>query len=1344
MPTAVQASTSSNLPTRPPSFRPSAPPSQSSRRPPAIVGPSSAADEFGSLPPQPTRAKSYAPPMPVPLPAPAPSFTNTLHASSVTHTAQSTQAQSSAAAQRKRQSHNPSSTLQNPSPPKQEYLSDEWVLHPSVYAYRQQHPRRPMVGFGPYVLLHTLGEGEFGKVKLGVHTEFGVEVAIKLIRRGSLDDEVRAGKVEREIDVLKTLRHPNIVRMFDVIDTEKYIGIVLEFAGGGELFDHILANRYLKEKDAQKLFAQLISGVDYLHKKHIVHRDLKLENLLLDKHRNIIITDFGFANRFNHSSDDLMATSCGSPCYAAPELVVSEGLYVGSAVDIWSCGVILYAMLSGYLPYDDDPNNPEGDNINLLYKYIMTTKLNFPDHISPLARHLLQMMLVPNPEHRCTVQEIMVHPWLSAHADELGKTVEEQETIFQENMHKKSQAAKRELNQRQSLQRDAKQARTALMRSHSSAPGTGVTASALDERRRQRPYTAMAGASTIPLHLDNAGRTPPLMAIAAEASAFIVNAPSSVTTHGTVPMPSVSMTPSAIAASFPVDPRTRSQSMAPALVQTHSDRTTISSKAVENESARVSPALEAQVIPPQAPEMVDEKSKVPMSANINRHTIQVEYDLDASYERVNEAMDARKTHSVEDARPTPILGVSDVDMASSSEHVSPSAEGMETLETISSSERPTPKASQQLPPLGTSVPVIIEEVKESSAPSTPTRSKISRETEGLASPTTPRAPLAVRTDIDATPRASKPLSAVETTPKRKEPTVEPIKKPALTPAGLPKPPTQSAQSKRRSKGMSLDKFGFSRLLGQVADEPKTAPPTSGRAAAAIQRNQTASSASKQQTPTGGVARPRPAEPEKDKDKKTRRRTLQLMVNRAASPREGKSTTAPAPTPLSPRDTNATPSAPSAPSATPAQSPPMVITGQGIHPGSHDREQSSASLVTVDVVTPPPGAQKGASSNAAKKVMDWFRRKSLAKDTLSGFKGVKDDVEVDGEVDGDGESTGSFVRVSDGRGRPRIDTVAAAMSSTSSIAHTAESAPPLVADVPEPVPDSATLPKSALSPSTQPERMPLSQADNKTNIPTTTTSLLPPVIIPSPLSPKARSTLPTPTSQTPSQALSSAHGSTMPHATLGQTKGTSSHRTYDDSKMSVHHGVVDQSTLSSRPPKEVMQEVINVLLEMGIDVKRENEFKLRCVRVRRRKAGPSTGLGLGSVMSVTGGRGFTLMGNASTNKTDSRGLPLPTSSSVSSGLKGMLLRRGSSYSSHVANLNRAESNVLSSPSLTSLAAITNTKEPLYGEHSVDSGDEVKFHVELCRIKNLPGLYSLTIKRIKGSVWSFKFIYQTVVE
>jgi protein-serine/threonine kinase len=156
------------------------------------------------------------------------------------------------------------------------------------------------------------------------------------------------------------------------VETDRYIGIIMEYASGGELFDFILNNRYLKDHAARRLFAQLISGVGYLHKKGIVHRDLKLENLLLDKNRNIIITDFGFANTFNLGDElsdeieynltnrefvkrmrldkldanglrrgDLMQTSCGSPCYAAPELVVSDSLYTGRKVDVWSCGVIL-------------------------------------------------------------------------------------------------------------------------------------------------------------------------------------------------------------------------------------------------------------------------------------------------------------------------------------------------------------------------------------------------------------------------------------------------------------------------------------------------------------------------------------------------------------------------------------------------------------------------------------------------------------------------------------------------------------------------------------------------------------------------------------------------------------------------------------------------------------------------------------------------------------------------------------------------------------------------------------------------------------------------------------------
>ena len=307
------------------------------------------------------------------------------------------------------------------------------------------------------------------------------QVAIKLIRKDTIgNNPTRLAKIHREVQILKGLSHPNIVRLHEMSETERHIGIVLEYASGGELFEYILNHRYLKDQPARRLFAQLVSGVGYLHKKGIVHRDLKLENLLLDRNKNIIITDFGFANTFdpgdelsddqeNNLTDrefvkrsgldkhkpngmrrgDLMQTSCGSPCYAAPELVVSDSLYTGRKVDVWSCGVILvchpekekvtdictvclllthclvffiqYAMLAGYLPFDDDPANPEGDNINLLYKYIVSTPLTFPEYVTPHARDLLRRILVPNPRKRADLFEVARHSWLSefAHVVEL-------------------------------------------------------------------------------------------------------------------------------------------------------------------------------------------------------------------------------------------------------------------------------------------------------------------------------------------------------------------------------------------------------------------------------------------------------------------------------------------------------------------------------------------------------------------------------------------------------------------------------------------------------------------------------------------------------------------------------------------------------------------------------------------------------------------------------------------------------------------------------------------------------------------------------------------------------------
>ena len=333
------------------------------------------------------------------------------------------------------------------------------LASPAALAYFTANPRRPQVYFGNYLLLQTLGEGEFGKVKLGVHRKYGEEVAIKLIKREKVaasaqeegTDESKMSKVEREIHILKLLKHPNIVHLYEVIESERYIGIVLEYGAGGELFDYILAHKCLKERDACRLFAQLVSGVSYLHRKKIIHRDLKLENLLLDRNRNVMITDFGFANNFSARENDLMATSCGSPCYAAPELVVQDGLYVGAAVDVWSCGVILYAMLAGYLPFDDDPANPEGDNINMLYKYIMSTPLTFPDYIGAEPRSLLLRMLVPDPTKRATLDEVMAHPWLAPYRDIFQFPVEELENAAIEQQAKKRQAYRDQMEEQQAL-----------------------------------------------------------------------------------------------------------------------------------------------------------------------------------------------------------------------------------------------------------------------------------------------------------------------------------------------------------------------------------------------------------------------------------------------------------------------------------------------------------------------------------------------------------------------------------------------------------------------------------------------------------------------------------------------------------------------------------------------------------------------------------------------------------------------------------------------------------------------------------------------------------------------------
>ncbi|KAK1386715.1 Non-specific serine/threonine protein kinase [Heracleum sosnowskyi] len=251
-----------------------------------------------------------------------------------------------------------------------------------------------------YKIGRTLGIGAFGKVKLAHHILTGIKVAVKILERQSIDKKA-AEKVRREINILRLLSHPHVVRLFEVIETPTTIYMVMEYMDSGELFDHITENGRLPEAEARYFFQQIISGVESCHLHMVVHRDLKPENLLLDKKRNVKIADFGLGNVMRDGH--FLKTSCGSPNYASPE-VITEQLYAGPEVDVWSCGIILFALLCARLPFDDD-------NLPGLYARIKSGIYTFPTHLSVGARDLIARILVTDPTIRISIPEIHKHPW---------------------------------------------------------------------------------------------------------------------------------------------------------------------------------------------------------------------------------------------------------------------------------------------------------------------------------------------------------------------------------------------------------------------------------------------------------------------------------------------------------------------------------------------------------------------------------------------------------------------------------------------------------------------------------------------------------------------------------------------------------------------------------------------------------------------------------------------------------------------------------------------------------------------------------------------------------------------
>uniref|UniRef100_A0A673LHJ8 Maternal embryonic leucine zipper kinase n=1 Tax=Sinocyclocheilus rhinocerous TaxID=307959 RepID=A0A673LHJ8_9TELE len=253
-----------------------------------------------------------------------------------------------------------------------------------------------------YEVYETIGSGGFAKVKLGRHILTGEKVAIKIMEKKDLGDDLPRVKIE--IEAMKNLSHQHVCRLYHVIETSSKIYMVLEYCPGGELFDYIIAKDRLSEEETRVFFHQIISAMAYVHSQGYAHRDLKPENLLIDEDHNLKLIDFGLCAKPKGGLGFELLTCCGSPAYAAPELIQGKA-YIGSEADVWSMGVLLYALLCGFLPFDDD-------NCMVLYRKITRGKYSNPHWLSPASILLLNQMMQVDPKRRLTVKQLLDHPWV--------------------------------------------------------------------------------------------------------------------------------------------------------------------------------------------------------------------------------------------------------------------------------------------------------------------------------------------------------------------------------------------------------------------------------------------------------------------------------------------------------------------------------------------------------------------------------------------------------------------------------------------------------------------------------------------------------------------------------------------------------------------------------------------------------------------------------------------------------------------------------------------------------------------------------------------------------------------
>ena len=293
-------------------------------------------------------------------------------------------------------------------------LSERDKMIKAIKGYIKKNKRLPPTTLDYYKFVKLVGKGAFGKVTLGVHKLTGSEVAIKTIEKSYMKDDFSRKKVLQEVYILKNIKHSNVIRLLEVFESPKHLLIVMEYSGGGDLLKYIKTHGRLSESKAREYFIQIVYGLAHCHWRSVLHRDVKLDNILLDSNGGVKLWDFGVSKIMK--KDQVINEQCGTPAYIAPEIISDQG-YSGFSVDIWSLGVLLYAMLWGTVPF-------KASNMKDLHNLIMKGSFSFPWELSSDVKDLIRNMLKLKPEERYSIPEILNSNWVKSREmthDSLGE-----------------------------------------------------------------------------------------------------------------------------------------------------------------------------------------------------------------------------------------------------------------------------------------------------------------------------------------------------------------------------------------------------------------------------------------------------------------------------------------------------------------------------------------------------------------------------------------------------------------------------------------------------------------------------------------------------------------------------------------------------------------------------------------------------------------------------------------------------------------------------------------------------------------------------------------------------------